>query len=93
MINIRMELNMYKILIKIAFVFGTVGAFLLLGSNSIGLESITENKIMLLMFSLVILVTSSALVQLLTKQIDNFEYLLINYSKLFPEDKLRKKFE
>ena len=84
---------MYKILIKITFVFGTVGAFLLLGSNSIGLESITENKIMLLMFSLVILVTSSALVQLLTKQIDNFEYLLINYSKLFPEDKLRKKFE
>ena len=93
MINIRMELNMYKILIKIAFVFGTVGAFLLLGSNSIGLESITESTTMLLMFSLVILVTSSALVQLLTKQIDNFEYLLINYSKLFPEDKLRKKFE
>ena len=84
---------MYKILIKIAFVFGTVGAFLLLGSNSIGLEGITENKIMLLMFSLVILVTSSALVQLLTKQLDTFEYLLINYSKLFPEDKLRKKFE
>ena len=88
-----MELNMYKILIKIAFVFGTVGAFLLLGSNSIGLEGITESKLTLLMFSLVILVTSSALVQLLTKQIDNFEYLLINYSKLFPEDKLRKKFE
>ena len=88
-----MELNMYKMLIKIVFVFGTVGAFLLLGSNSIGLESITESKIMLLMFSLVILVTSSALVQLLTKQIHNFEYLLINYSKLFPEDNLRKKFE
>ena len=84
---------MYKILIKSVFVFGTVGTFLFLGFNSIGLEGITENKTMLLMFSLVILVTSSALVQLLTKQIHNFEYLLINYSKLFPEDTLRKKFE
>ena len=84
---------MYKILIKIAFVFGTVGTFLLLGSNSVSLEGITESKVMLLTFSLVILVTSSALAQLLTKQIHNFEYLLINYSKLFPEDTLRKKFE
>ena len=84
---------MYKILIKSAFVFGPVGTFLFLGFNSIGLEGITESKTMLLMFSLVILVTSSALVQLLTKQIHNFEYLLINYSKLFPEDTLRKKFE
>ena len=88
-----MELSMYKILIKSAFVFGTVGAFLLLGSNSVSLEGITESKVMLLTFSLVILVTSSALAQLLTKQIHNFEYLLTNYSKLFPEDSLRKKFE
>jgi hypothetical protein len=84
---------MYKILIKTAFVFGTLGAFLLLGMNSISLEGLTESNVMLLMFSLVILVTSSALAQLLTKQIQNFEYLLMNYSKLFPEDIVRKKFE
>ena len=84
---------MYKILIKTAFVFVTLGAFLLLGMNSISLEGLTESNVMLLMFSLVILVTSSALAQLLTKQIQNFEYLLMNYSKLFPEDIVRKKFE
>ena len=84
---------MYKILIKTVFVFGTLCAFLLLGMNSISLEGLSESYAMLLMFSLVILVASSVLVHLLTKQIQNFEYLLINYSKLFPEDLVRKKFE